>query len=561
MHLFEFGPTYPDNLLGRLRRLGSPLAREDRLVDRLVSPIRRPVDRAYYRHSAKLRELGDLGESAERVQPAATRKRVLVLSLRMWADHTAYESVIAHALRLRGADVTILTCGGGQPICEVGWGRRIAPRPCDRCAYLTDRVAHAARLPQRRLADEFEWGSRSDRAPRRSAPSSSVDPAGLATASVAWFTKSSDPRQTPDGAAVEADFDVSVAAVAEAFARILERLDPDVVFALNGLFAAERAIRNVATERGVRVVTYEMAPRKDALVFGQASPAPEMVTDGLAEDQARRVLSEAENEALDALLLARRTGAGAHEQYFDRPLEHDREAVRQALGLGHATRVVSAFTNLAWDTALLGKDIAYDSQFDWLARASEIVAGQEDSVLVVRVHPAESRWGTAQPVEAELRKRLGKLPRSVVLIRPEDPVSSYGLLEGSDLVLCYTTTVGLEAAVRGLPVAVAAQTHYRGRGFTTDIESHEDMENVIARPPAMSSEQVELARRYAFAFFFRLMIPFTHVRGEGGRLVRVPPSADELVPGRDPYLDFVCERILDGGEFYLPSTLALPRVA
>jgi hypothetical protein len=561
MHLFEFGPTYPDNLLGRLRRLGSPLAREDRLVDRLVSPIRRPVDRAYYRHSAKLRELGDLGESAERVQPAATRKRVLVLSLRMWADHTAYESVIAHALRLRGADVTIVTCGGGQPICEVGWGRRIAPRPCDRCAYLTDRVARAARLPQRRLADEFEWGSRSDRAPRRAAPSSTVDPAGLATASVAWFTKSSDPRQTPDGAAVEADFDVSVAAVAEAFARILERLDPDVVFALNGLFAAERAIRHVATERGVRVVTYEMAPRKDALVFGQASPAPEMVTDGLAEDQAKRVLSEAENEALDALLLARRTGAGAHEQYFDRPLEHDREAVRQALGLGHATRVVSAFTNLAWDTALLGKDIAYDSQFDWLARASEIVAGQEDSVLVVRVHPAESRWGTAQPVEAELRKRLGKLPRSVVLIRPEDPVSSYGLLEGSDLVLCYTTTVGLEAAVRGIPVAVAAQTHYRGRGFTTDIESHNDMQSVIARPPAMSAEQVELARRYAFAFFFRLMIPFTHVRGEGGRLVRVPPSAEELVPGRDPYLDFVCERILDGGEFYLPSTLALPRVA
>ena len=27
----------------------------------------------------------------------------------------------------------------------------------------------------------------------------------------------------------------------------------------------------------------------------------------------------------------------------------------------------------------------------------------------------------------------------------------------------------------------------------------------------MSPEQVELARRYAFAFFFRLMIPFRHV--------------------------------------------------
>src|SRR4029453_13799555 len=104
-----------------------------------------------------------------------------------------------------------------------------------------------------------------------------------------------------------------------------ERPDPDLIFALNGLFAAERAVRTVAAERGVRVVTYEMAPRKDTLVFGQASAAPEMVTDALAEDQAKRSLSEAENEALDALLDARRTGVGAHEHYFDRPLEHDRE--------------------------------------------------------------------------------------------------------------------------------------------------------------------------------------------------------------------------------------------
>src|SRR5262249_17489811 len=162
MHLFEFGPTYPDNLLGRLRRLGSPLAREDRLLDRLVSPIRRPVDRAWYRRSGKLRELAELGESVERALPAATGKRVLVLSVRTWVDHTAYESVIAHALRLRGADVTMLTCGGGQPICEVGWGRRIAPRPCDRCSYLTDHVARVARLPLHRFVDEFEWGPRSD---------------------------------------------------------------------------------------------------------------------------------------------------------------------------------------------------------------------------------------------------------------------------------------------------------------------------------------------------------------------------------------------------------------
>ena len=74
-------------------------------------------------------------------------------------------------------------------------------------------------------------------------------------------------------------------------------------------------------------------------------------------------------------------------------------------------------------------------------------------------------------MERELATRLGRLPANVILVPPDQPLSSYGLLAVSDLVLGYTTTVGLEAAVRGIPVAVAAETHYRGRGFTTDITS------------------------------------------------------------------------------------------
>src|SRR5262249_55258537 len=150
-----------------------------------------------------------------------------------------------------------------------------------------------------------------------------------------------------------------------------------------------------------------------------------------------------------------------------------------------------------------------------------------------------------------------RLPRNVLLIRPDQALSSYGILAISESVLCYTTTIGLEAAVRGIPVAVAGETHYRGRGFTLDVETDADLEEIIADPPPMTTRQVERARRYAFAFFFRLMIPFRQVRNESGRLAHVPVSAEELLPGRDPCLDFVCDRILDGGELFLPLALAL----
>jgi hypothetical protein len=555
--MFSLGPTYQDTLFGRLRRLGSALARDSRPIDRVAGPLRRPVDRAWYVRALKLRDLQALGASVARTPRPEGGTRVLVLSLRMWNYHTAVESIIGQALRLRGADVTMVTCGGGQPICEIGWGRRISPRPCDRCAYVTDRLVHSGEFSHARLSDEFPWGSSPGKAPAQLGQAQGMSPAEAARASVTWFLKSTDTERPKNGPAVERDFAVSAAAVDAAFGRILDRFDPDVVLAVNGLFAAERAVCAAAAERGVRVVTYEVSPRKDSLVFGEGSPAPEMNMDGLAEDQMSQPLSNEQAGALDALLAARESGASAHESYFGESQDHRGDAVRSSLGIEPGKRVLSAFTNLAWDSALFGNDVAYASQFEWLARLCELAPRLADTAIAIRVHPAESRWGTGQPVESELHDRIGELPENVRLIRPDDSTSSYGLLAISDLALCYTTTVGLEAAVRGVPVAVAARTHYRGRGFTVDIDSDEDLVRVIADPPAMSPNQVELARRYAFAFFFRRMVPFRHVRNDAGRISGIPHSAEDLLPGQDPYLDFVCDRILGGGEFFLPASLAL----
>jgi hypothetical protein len=42
-----------------------------------------------------------------------------------------------------------------------------------------------------------------------------------------------------------------------------------------------------------------------------------------------------------------------------------------------------------------------------------------------------------------------------------------------------------------------------------------------------------------------------------GRPERVPDSAAAIAPGADPYLDLICDRLLDGGDFYVPDELAL----
>lgn len=538
---------------------------DESLATRVFAWCRRPLGRLFLRREGFLANLGRLGRGTaaelHSEGPTSTEatpgtgRRILVVSLRAWIAHSVYESLLAQALRLRGAEVSLLTCGGGQPLCEQGWARHAWPRPCDRCAWYTERVARAARLRHYRLADGLPWGGDARDAPVEPPVSPSApDPYRASEISLPWMLKSTDIDGSPHGRAMERDFAVAAAGVAASVERVLDEFRPETVVLLNGLFAAERVIYEAALARDIRVVTYEIAPRANSLVFSAGAPAPMYEMDAAWESSRDRPLTDEQRSGIVAMLTARSEGQAAHERYFEDPLTGP-DQIRVELDLPPGARVISMFTNIAWDSAVIGCDLAYESMLHWITDAVHAVGELEDAALVVRVHPAEQRWGTMQPVV----EALGELPTNVRVIGPERPLSSYGLLAISDLVLTYTTTVGLEAASRGIPVAVAGDVHYRGRGFTHDLQSPDGLRSLLdAGPWSMSDDQVELALRYAFLFFFRFMIPFPTVPLEQGMPRAVPDDPSALRPGADPYLDFVCDRILDGGDFILPEELAQP---
>lgn len=546
--------------LGRLRELGGKGNLQPSAIDRLLARARRPLDRAFERSATSLGDMAVL--SAQVGEPTADAKRdgaagprILVASLRGWSTHNAYELVIAQALRLRGAEVALLTCGGGMPACELGWARRAHPRPCDRCAWLTDRVAGVSGLRYYRLGDHMPWSTHARDAPARPAERTAANARQDSLGNVAWLLKASLLDRVANAQELADDFEVAAEGVSSAIAEIFQEFEPEVVFLLNGLFGAERSIRRFALDHDVRAPTYEIAPRGGALVLSQDTPAPDYDLDQLWEEVKDQPLDVWQRSEVRALLEDRAHGIGAHESYYDR-VEDDLGELRRRLSLSRGEHIVSLFTNVTWDSATLGRDVGFSSMFDWIEQAVRMAANRE-LVLVVRVHPAERHWGTREQVGEILLSRLGEIPANVRIVPAQDALSSYALLDISDLLLTYTTTVGLEAAARGKQVAVAGATHYRGRGFTTDISGPEDLARVLGQEPQqLPVATVELAMRYAHMFFLRAMIPFGLVEAEGGKVKRIPRDAAALAPGADPYLDWICERILDGGDFGLPDELA-----
>ncbi|TXI39857.1 MAG: hypothetical protein E6Q57_20460 [Mycobacterium sp.] len=485
-------------------------------------------------------------------ESAGDGPRVLIVSPRDWVAHVQYESVIAHALRLRGADVSFLTCGGGLEICDRSNTYEAPPMPCSTCMRYTGAAIEAHGFGMRSIRsgwvhDDQPWPELDEISiPDLTGVVDGGLPLGrLVDIPLKWFLCTADLVDDPLGGQVYRAFLRSARRIARGIASALDERRPDTVLLLNGLFLFEAIAWALCRERGIEVVTYERAFRKETLVFHRGTPAG--FYDFSADwPTANRALTESEDAELTDYLEARRRGA-AFDQYW----KFTENTVDRGRG-----RLATLFTNLTWDTAVIDRDLAFASIQDWILETIDVFAGRPDDRLVIRVHPSEVALPgkvTRDSLADFVRRAVPDLPGNVVLIEPDDLVSSYPLMERSDVGLVYTSTTGLELALAGTPVVVAGATHYRDKGFTIDVSDPAGFRaalTAVLDAPAPTVVDVELARRYAHFFFFRAPVDAPGVIEPIPGLARLTVDRlDDLLPGRNPTLDRICDGILEGTSF------------
>lgn len=488
-------------------------------------------------------------------RPASGGSRVMVVCPRSWADQVQYQAVLGHALRQRGAEVRFVTCGGGLDICDRANTYEAPPMPCRTCRRYTDAAVDAHGIERRAL---FAPGSEPDgswpeldEVPLSELFTVEADglPLGrLVETPVKWFLCAGDVDTDPLAGQVTRGFLRSARAIARAMARELDAWTPDVVVLLNGLFLFEAVAWELCRRREIDVVTYERAFRKETLVFSRDRPAG--FYDFSQEwGRAARPLDTGEKEELDRYLSERRAGRAFDQRWSFREQEVQRQGGTLAV----------LFTNITWDTAVIGRDVAFPSIKVWLDAAIVAFADRPDDELVIRVHPSEL-YLPGKVTRDSLQEYVGRmwpaLPPNVTLIGAGDSTSSYPLMEAADVGLVYTSTTGLELALRGTPVIVSGDTHYRGKGFTSDAVDPGDFRRLLGEAladPTSMRPDVELARQYAHFFFFRAPLRLPGVRETLPGLARLSlESSAELQPGRDADLDRICDGILTGSPFVGP---------
>lgn len=296
--------------------------------------------------------------------------------------------------------------------------------------------------------------------------------------------------------------------------RLLSESRPETVLVPNGLVTELGIFYQVARHLGLMTVTYEFNDQREQIWLSQNDIVMRQNTDGLWAAKGRIPLTEAEREKIagleDARTSAKKYGKGT--RFWQEVASVGGEKLRSSLNLDERPVVLLA-TNVLGDSLTLGRNIFTASMAEWIEKTVQYFARRPDAQLVVRVHPGE-RLMKGPSMVGVIERAVPERPEHIHIIGPNEKVNTYDLMEIASLGLAYTTTVGMEMAMRGVPVILAGQTHYRGRGFTHDPTTYDEyfgmLDGLLSGSSAgrLNEKQVETAWNYAYRFFFDFPIDF-----------------------------------------------------
>jgi hypothetical protein len=270
-------------------------------------------------------------------------------------------------------------------------------------------------------------------------------------------------------------------------------------------------------------------------------------------------LSEEEEESLKRFLDRR-----YHERVsFDMKKMHqyrgDVGRIRAKYRIESDKPVWGVMAHINWDSVSDYSPMAYESFDDWMVDTIDCVSRITDVQWLIKIHPVEAYDNPASGVQRLIQRRYPNLPDHVKVIPAEEELSPLEFFELVDGGVTVYGTSGLELCLMGKPVILAGEAHYGGKGFTYDGLNIDCYRRLLERAPsigALPDEQLRLARLYAYSYFVARQVPLPMVRDRQSIWWKLQTNRrDLLIPGADPFLDFICEHLVNGEDFVMGTKL------
>jgi len=317
---------------------------------------------------------------------------------------------------------------------------------------------------------------------------------------------------------------------ASAAQSIVRSIRPQMALYMDGVYTPEAEFVDACLANGVDAISWDMAHRSDTLMLKRyknwnserdrnslSQKSWEILRDMPWSDRHREQLQQ---EIYDSYA----TGDwynNSDTQFNKRLL--DANTVNRELGLDARKKTAFIFLPILWDATLVGGIDLFRDYEEWLVETVRAACRNDRVKWVIKVHPAHVGKALddgfhGEPAEViALRQHIGELPPHISLIPADSPISTYSLFTKMDYCLTVRGTVGIEAAILGIPVLTAGTGRYDRRGFTYDSKTCEEFlvkVSHIQEIPRLSPAQQELAERFAYGIFVLRPLPLTTITFE-----------------------------------------------
>ena len=510
-------------------------------------------------------------------------KVLIATSVGAHIPSTTVESLLAVALTLRGADVHILLCDKILPACSrASMSSRRSSDPeefgrhgpqkglCWDCFPSAFRMYEPLGLHVHKYSDyvaleEAESALRvSEKTPMKEIATFELEGMAVgehALAGALRFFGRGDLDGEAAGEAVLRRYLRASLLTVYAARRLLGSFEFAASCFNHGIYVPQGLIGEVARERGVRIVNWNPGYRTKRFIFSHGDTYHHtLLSEPTSQWEDLPWTTALELETLDYL---KSRWQGSRDWIsFNKDPQEDLKHITDELGIDFSRPTIGLLTNVMWDAQLHYKANAFANMLDWVLQTINYFAGRPDLHLVIRVHPAELTGfvRSRQPIVEEIQQHFGKLPGNVFIIPPESEISTYAVMDQCNAVVIYGTKTGVELTSVGIPVIVAGEAWIRNKGITTDASSPAEYFSLLDQLPLVSrmdGETVTRARKYAYHFFFRRMIPIQCI--EPSKVLspyRIQlDDIEDLLPGNDPGLDVICDGIINGSDFVYPAEL------
>lgn len=282
----------------------------------------------------------------------------------------------------------------------------------------------------------------------------------------------------------------------------------DRVILHHGIYVPQGVLCDVLKRTGLPLYTWALGYRSSCLLFAKGDTYHKVFASDMIGWDNFDLGPEAE-KTLDDYLRSRGAGTQDWVSWNRNAKGLESEPSVAAFIERFPDRCFGLFTNVFWDAQLHFEHSIFNDMLDWIVQTIQWFAEHQECGLIVRVHPAEVTGSvpSRQLIIDELAKPLPILPPNVLIVSPNQMVSSYEIAARCRSALIYGTKMGMELAALGMPVITAGDAWVRGKKITFDPASAQDYFELIDRAGRERLDfDVQRAKKFAYFYFFRKMI-------------------------------------------------------